>query len=181
MCRPKTDGSDIFGYYSTEIDISMKTNKRWQETMWLKGFQIKPCHRRWSSILNPYVDRRDKLKWIIIKRMRQERKRVKTYRKKQSRSPWASVKLVRSMVSVRDLISVEYWMDIVAMLRFVNWSGMTVCRLRQQADLDICLSFMSFHHVRSGREGDKVHIHPLVKSRELLEVHVEKYLASKNH
>jgi hypothetical protein len=35
--------------------------------MRMERFQIKPCHRRWSSILNPYVDRRDKLKWIIIK------------------------------------------------------------------------------------------------------------------
>lgn len=33
------------------IDVSIKANNRWQEECVNEGFQIKPCHRRWSSII----------------------------------------------------------------------------------------------------------------------------------
>lgn len=49
--------------------------------MCMEEFQIKPCHRRWSSIINPYVDRRDKLKWIIIKGWGKKENKVKNLQK----------------------------------------------------------------------------------------------------
>ena len=139
--------------------------------MCLDKFQIKPCHRRWSSILNPYVDRRDKLKWIIIKGWgkKEKKKRSKLTERRQSRPPLASAIISSLNCFCSRSISVEYWMDIAAMLRLVNWSGMTVSRLRQQADLDICLSFLCRFIMwsRKGKETRRTYTHSQDKTREL--------------
>lgn len=132
-------------------------------------FQIKPCHRRWSSIKIPYVDRRDKLKWIIIKEDEGKRKKKElselTKSSKTDR-PWRLQLLVRSIWFCSISISIEYWMDIVAMheirelIRHDSLSSSPASWLGH-----MLVFFVSFHHVRSEREGDEVYIHPQVTSQ----------------
>lgn len=97
-----------------------------------------PCHRRWSSRLNIYVDRRDK---IVVNHHLNEGngscERVYTHVLRIMLSSSLAMKLLITTTLVsrhrRARLKMMYW-------QHVDWSVMTIVVPVGKANLDICLS-----------------------------------------